>query len=350
MSAFAELFQQLREISKTSQTGLFSNNPDYGSSKAIDGLNNYNIDACKCCSVTADANPPISWWHIDLKRKYIAYGLEIFGREKINEGNNNQIQNAKIYASNSSMEDSIDTGYLLFDVPTIDVTTHFIKHLQRPVIGQYFIVRINNTLLALCEIIVYGKGNCNVGSFGLSCTSKCHCEDKMSCHPWTGYCQTPGCMPGWKVPSCDKECTAGKFGRDCSRTCSNNCLHGVDQCSKISGKCQSGCVAGFKGHNCSTPCETGRFGVNCTSYCSIHCFKGIEQCNKSSGICKAGCEAGYMGNNCSTVCPDGQYGRDCTGNCSESKNGKAACNKATGYCMDGCNPGFTGPKCSRVSC
>jgi hypothetical protein len=56
------------------------------------------------------------------------------------------------------MEDSIDIGYLLFHVPFIDDTTHFIKHLQRPVIAQYFIVRINNKLPALCELIVYGKG------------------------------------------------------------------------------------------------------------------------------------------------------------------------------------------------
>jgi hypothetical protein len=76
------LIERIREKVSTSQSSIFSpnSNPqDYDSSKAIDGVQNYSIDTCKCCSVT-DGVPP-SWWQIDLGQKYLIGGLQIFGRE-----------------------------------------------------------------------------------------------------------------------------------------------------------------------------------------------------------------------------------------------------------------------------
>ena len=65
---------------KTRQSSILSNNNDrYGPSHAIDGMDNYDIDHCNCCSVTDNKNKS-SWWQIDLRNKYIVDRLKIYGR------------------------------------------------------------------------------------------------------------------------------------------------------------------------------------------------------------------------------------------------------------------------------
>ena len=64
------------------------------------------------------------------------------------------------------------------------------------------------------------------------------------CHPGSGSCR---CKPGWATPYCDRPCTMGTFGADCSQSC--NCSrHGV--CDHINGQCQ--CQAGYHGDRYAT--------------------------------------------------------------------------------------------------
>jgi hypothetical protein len=51
-------------------------NPSYN---AIDGIDDYDVDHCNCCSVT-QATPSPSWWKVDLKDKYKVYVVELYGR------------------------------------------------------------------------------------------------------------------------------------------------------------------------------------------------------------------------------------------------------------------------------
>jgi hypothetical protein len=55
---------------------MFMDNPPYN---AIDGINNYDVDHCNCCSVT-QATPSPSWWQVDLRENYTIYVVELYGR------------------------------------------------------------------------------------------------------------------------------------------------------------------------------------------------------------------------------------------------------------------------------
>jgi hypothetical protein len=72
------LIDRIKANVTTSQSSIFSPDSNYNSRKAIDGKPNYLIDTCKCCSVTNGTSP--SWWQIDLGKKYLIGGLQIFGR------------------------------------------------------------------------------------------------------------------------------------------------------------------------------------------------------------------------------------------------------------------------------
>jgi hypothetical protein len=86
----SNLIERIRADVTTTQSSTFPyyNRHDVDSSKAIDGLRNYSVDTCKCCSVTDGISP--SWWQIDLRSKYLIGALQIFGRA---EDSGNSINN-----------------------------------------------------------------------------------------------------------------------------------------------------------------------------------------------------------------------------------------------------------------
>jgi len=48
-------------------------------------------------------------------------------------------------------------------------------------------------------------------------------------------------------------CSQGRYGNNCSETCSNNCQY--QNCSLVSGKCQYGCEPGWIGDKCKQGIE-----------------------------------------------------------------------------------------------
>ena len=119
-----------------------------------------------------------------------------------------------------------------------------------------------------------------------------------------------------------QECDSGRYGKDCTKTCSKYCLHNKP-CNHIDGACTDGCQDGYIGHNCITcknfckcnclsifvlytvsfywnfdlhyilACEHGRYGKNCSHTCSSNC----KTCQHTDGTCS--CNAGWGGPNCS---------------------------------------------------
>ncbi|XP_060589952.1 uncharacterized protein LOC132745148 [Ruditapes philippinarum] len=200
---FAEfnLIERIRATVTTSQSSTFhsNNNPqNFNSSKAIDGVQNYSIDTCKCCSVT-DGNSP-SWWQIDLGQKYLLGGLQIFGRAAYEDS---QLEYAEVYASNVSMKPGKAADKVkVYDVPSMNaLTRNFTKQLDA-IIAQYFLVELNQKVLTLCEFKLNEKV-CKVGNFGSKCLHSCHCSDNSTCDQVTGKCQTPGCLAGWTGDACE---------------------------------------------------------------------------------------------------------------------------------------------------
>ncbi|XP_060584935.1 uncharacterized protein LOC132740900, partial [Ruditapes philippinarum] len=150
------LIERIRTNVTTSQSSTYSpsNNPqDFNSSKAIDGVQNYSVDTCKCCSVTDGVSP--SWWQIDLKQKYLIGSLQIFGRAANHSW---QLENATIYAGNVSMKSGIASYKMkIYNVPSMDARTRNFTIRFDAIIAQFFIVELNQKVLTLCEFTIYEK-------------------------------------------------------------------------------------------------------------------------------------------------------------------------------------------------
>ncbi|XP_060589951.1 multiple epidermal growth factor-like domains protein 11 [Ruditapes philippinarum] len=182
--------------SQSSTYAPYQNPSDFNSSKAIDGVENYSVDTCKCCSVTNGPTP--SWWQIDLKQRYLIGAIQIFGRES---GYPEQLQHAVVYAGNASMASNMSSNKMkVYEVPNITDTRIFTNDLD-PLIVQYFLVELPQKFLILCEFKLYEK-ECKVGYFGSGCLHGCHCSDNNTCNQVTGKCQTHGCLVGWKGEAC----------------------------------------------------------------------------------------------------------------------------------------------------
>jgi hypothetical protein len=68
------------------------------------------------------------------------------------------LQEAKIFAGNLSLDTDVNQGKLLYTVPRINKTTHFIHQLKEAVTAQFLIITLQSQILTLCEFIVYGTG------------------------------------------------------------------------------------------------------------------------------------------------------------------------------------------------
>lgn len=82
---------------------------------------------------------------------------------------------------------------------------------------------------------------------------------------------------------CDRVCSTGYFGIDCSRQCSKNCIE-TNKCDRLSGQCDNGCKPGWKGGTCNDPCNETYYGINCTQNCGSNCVN--LSCHHQSGNCK----------------------------------------------------------------
>ncbi|KAF4528993.1 hypothetical protein B566_EDAN017031 [Ephemera danica] len=90
------------------------------------------------------------------------------------------------------------------------------------------------------------------------------------------------------------ECENGRFGKNCSMLCNDNCM---EYCNKDNGSCVLGCKPGWKGDTCNTECDIGLYGIGCRKKCNGKC-KDDETCNVVDGHCSNGCEEGFAGKKC----------------------------------------------------
>ncbi|XP_060573957.1 protein draper-like isoform X1 [Ruditapes philippinarum] len=334
------LIKRIRANVVTSQSSTFApyqNPSDFNSSKAIDGVHNYSIDSCKCCSVT-DGHIP-SWWQIDLTQRYLIGAIQIFGRES---GYPEQLQHAVVYAGNASMASNMTSNKMkVYEVPNITDTRIFTNDLD-PLIVQYFLVELPQKVLTLCEFKLYEK-ECKAGYFGSGCLHGCHCSDNKKCDQVTGECQTPGCLVGWKGGACTDPCSHRTFGENCSSVC--HCFNN-STCDAVSGKCHVGiCDPGWRTESCDKSCYHGNFGIGCNKTC--HC-KDNTSCDHISGHCDTGlCDPGWLLPTCSKACGHRRFGQNCTSVCHCLNN--ASCNAISGECHNGiCAPGWQTPSCDKA--
>ena len=45
---------------------------------------------------------------------------------------------------------------------------------------------------------------CLSGTFGVNCSSECHCNNNSQCNKETGNCGSSGCAPGWTEHNCSE--------------------------------------------------------------------------------------------------------------------------------------------------
>ncbi|XP_060557616.1 receptor-type tyrosine-protein phosphatase epsilon-like, partial [Ruditapes philippinarum] len=184
---------------------------------------------------------------------------------------------------------------------------------------------------------------CDNRTFGVNCSSTCHCLNNTNCNSTTGVCDNGLCDSGWQGPACDQVCNNGTFGYNCSSSC--HCLN-ESHCNSTTGECQIGvCESGWQGPACDQACDNRTFGYNCSSTC--HCYNGTS-CNSSTGDCDAGsCDSGWQGLSCSAVCDRRRFGDACSSSCHCLNDSN--CNSATGECEIGsCDPGWQGYSCDKV--
>ena len=131
--------------------------------------------------------------------------------------------------------------------------------------------------MKICELsYVFLLQECSSGTYGKDCIKKCseYCLDKRSCNHIDGAC-SDGCQNGYigdicntckKICKCNflsffiintvsfdwnfnlqyiLACEHGRYGKNCSHTCSSNCK----TCTHTDGTCS--CHAGWSGTNCS---------------------------------------------------------------------------------------------------
>ncbi|CAG2257239.1 PTPRT [Mytilus edulis] len=183
---------------------------------------------------------------------------------------------------------------------------------------------------------------CPPTHYGPLCNTTCPKNCNGPCDLESGICIL-GCMNGWTDVKCDKECSAGLYGKDCRETCSISCLN--SPCSHVTGECIGGCQDGWQGFNCSQNCPNGQFGRNCSRFCD-GCVSSM--CDSVSGLCDntTSCNPGYEHTNaCNISCDDGDFGIGCAKKCYCLI---ATCSKTDGKCPPGgCEAGFHGKSCNQ---
>ncbi|XP_053390094.1 scavenger receptor class F member 2-like, partial [Mercenaria mercenaria] len=299
------------------------------------------------CSQTNYANmsKDIPWWRLWLKDKYKIRNISIVTTKVSLD----YFKNFKVTVGNSTFQNRYNGVYSGRKIcyrhdDTAPRTTTISVTCNRAIYGNQIKIRLatNGTQLVLCDVRIYGE--CDDGTFGVSCTDRCstHCQDV--CDKNNGACTS--CKSGWTGNRCNQACKSGYHGMECKKKCSAFCLRkGPSYCSHINGRCFHGCQAGWQGAHCNRTCVNGRYGRNCVLTCSGNC-RNNSICSNVDGGCEQGCKTGYTGNRCNKSCGTGYYGDKCAQRCSDNCF-KNTCNSGNGNCFHGCKPGWVGLQCDQ---
>ncbi|KAK3105544.1 hypothetical protein FSP39_000120 [Pinctada imbricata] len=205
-------------------------------------------------------------------------------------------------------------------------------------IVQVYVLHVTLASAVKLQGYVYVRNvcfQCQKGRFGMNCTQTCSCSAQSTgCDPETGECN---CLPGYTGEQCEHSCPRGTWGQGCNNVCKDVCsTMGTETCSPINGACR--CKPGYTGMNCSSACPTGSWGRNCVNTCTCN---GRGKCDLVTGSCD--CDPGYNGSSCQTVCSSTQsWGKRCSHLC--NCNG-APCNPVDGRCE--CPAGKKGHHCEQ---
>ncbi|XP_053391609.1 tyrosine-protein kinase receptor Tie-1-like [Mercenaria mercenaria] len=278
--ADTNLITKLEGVLKTNMSSVAFN---WTSENAVDGNVGPDPEQCLCCSGTTYNT--ISWWTVDLGKKYPIEKATIYSRETENKFG--QLQGFQLFLRNSSEQ----TNQLYYDdSTTTETNTSVFDIFLSNVLARYLTIQ-KAGILTICEIEVF-EGDCMIGTFGEECSKQCHCADNRICDRFTGQCSTPVCKIGWIGTACDTKCEVDAFGENCGEKC--YCA-GNTTCTIDYGICPDNCRKGYFGTHCNKVCPDGAFGTNCNDKCFCD---GNGTCSKDEGICPGACLAGYMGVHC----------------------------------------------------
>nr|XP_022307985.1 uncharacterized protein LOC111113986 [Crassostrea virginica] len=301
-------YENLALYKPTWQQYPYSERPDWGSDKAVDGLYTDLSAGGGQCTISAEKKS-IAEWRVHLGGVFSIHHISIQHRTDNldwDERNDHltRFLGFSVFLSNTTdKNDGVlcfhDKNYLTVTIP---------NHVNIPCRyhGRYVIYYNNRThppypdgyskfaYNELCEVEVYG---CVSQKYGESCSIQCpqHCLG-VHCDIVTGACL--GCVPGYTGEMCTEECQNNTYGLKCTENC-GKCMHG-EQCHHINGSCLDGCDKGRKGVKCNQVCPVGRYGYNCQKNCSINCFVP-ERCNRVTGLCEGGCQVGWSPPTCDTI-------------------------------------------------
>ncbi|XP_060560633.1 protein draper-like [Ruditapes philippinarum] len=229
----------IRRIRHQVSTQMSSEAKSTNSTFAVDGQLGPDPDKCQCCSITN--NSPLSWWLLDLGKRYPLKSIVIFGRN--NEDSYQQLKGFKLLLFNNTADDKPEMVLSNDSLHTIEENRYELT--LNNTLARY--IKIERPgVLTLCEVIVI-EGNCIDGTFGKECVQFCHCADNKPCQTIHGYCQSPICKLGWMGKSCNESCSESTFGEECKQVC--YCEEST--CSSDYGICPGKCRYGYRGVHCN---------------------------------------------------------------------------------------------------
>ncbi|CAL1532187.1 unnamed protein product [Lymnaea stagnalis] len=296
-------------MQSTTQTSNyeFANTP---SSKAVDGSSSWERSSCAMTSNRSESAPT---WSLDFKTVVSVTHYTIFNRVgayrdidpscclellkgfilRTFDETSNIVQNYTDTETNALAVYNVLSTNPSAPVSTVNITaTYRLYGYQYP-----------KSIVALCEVEIYGDSLCLQHTYGRDCENVCNCavEDEK-CFVSTGNCPS-GCKAGFYGQGCTKRCDAGYFGVDCRNICSSNC----SSCEAVDGNCTSCALKGKKLPSCTQECSYSTYGESCKASCSSNCNTNSTDeriCDSESGQCFSGCRNGFKGLDCTITTSD----------------------------------------------
>ncbi|KAH3838157.1 hypothetical protein DPMN_111564 [Dreissena polymorpha] len=176
----------------TNATSFVQNMPIY---KVNDGVvNDLSIERsfsnCTCCA--ALSRP--SWVQLTLDNIYLVERVLIYGTGYfVHPDNNFNISVSMGLTEESLQEEQFTSKNMTFAEKTLNPP----REIQFVRVTVYRVAGVDDDFMGLCEIMIYRQADCQLGSYDVHCSKRCHCL-VGPCDSVTGACEDGGCEDGWK--------------------------------------------------------------------------------------------------------------------------------------------------------